>query len=208
MANKKWLLKILALQFVFLSLIGGLLLYWNLVEPQPGQAMSAVGATTLWTGTAQPVALAEAEMRTRHIAHAWASDATLSRAEATWRPTGEWTHIELPPTGWSFYYYSPAQSAVMTVAVQEDKVLSTPATDVTNKPATLAGFPPTQDASVAWLTFHAAGGEHFLKEHPGATVQLRLQMADGRLTWFVLAFTPEARLQVRVDAETGLLQQP
>lgn len=208
MADKKWLFRILALQLLFLSLIGGLLLYWNISDPQPSQAMSVMGATTLWTGTAQPIALTDAEMRARPIVHVWSNDATLTRVEATWRPVSEWTHVELPPTGWSFYYYSPAQSAVMAVAVQEDKVLSTPATEVTNKPATLAEFPPTQDASVAWLTFHAAGGEHFLKEHPGATVQLRLQMADGRPTWFALAFTPEARLQVRIDAETGLLQQP
>ncbi|MEJ5312611.1 MAG: hypothetical protein WHX52_22835 [Anaerolineae bacterium] len=207
MTNKKWLLKIFALQLLFLSLSGGLLLYWNIFAPQPSQAMSAVDAATLWTGTAQPVVLAEAEMRARHIAHAWAGDATLSRVEATWRPVGEWTRDELPPAGWSFYYYSPAQSAVMAVAVKEDKVLSTPATNVFNKPATLEGFPPTQDASVAWLTFRAAGGERFLKEHPGAAVQIRLQKVDGRLAWFVLAFTPEARFQVRIDAETGQLQQ-
>jgi hypothetical protein len=206
MTNKRWWIKILALQFLFLCFIGALLLYGNVFNQYPGQAPQAVSAATLWTGEAQPVTLASAEIRARDVANAWANDATLSRVEATWRPASDWTHTESPPVAWSFYYYSPAQSAVMAVAIQEDEVLPTPATTVPNTPASLEGFPPAQNESVAWLTFRAAGGERFLKEHPGAAVQLRLQMVEGRPTWIVLAFAPQAYLQVHINAETGQLQ--
>ncbi|HQE92676.1 MAG TPA: hypothetical protein PLH19_00720 [Anaerolineae bacterium] len=206
MAHKKWLYPFFVLQLLFVSLIGAFFLlrsYSNIQQADP--SLPAVAAATHWTGVATPVTLADAATRAGIEAQAWANDAALSRVEATWRPGDEWIDIESPPVSWSFYYYSPAHSAVMSVAVQGEEVLPTPATMLPYSPTLLSGFPPPQGVEVAWLTFRAAGGEDFLQAHSGAAVQFRLQMASGKPTWFILAFTPQARLQISIDAETGLL---
>jgi len=210
MAKKRWWYVLIAVQVLFLALAGAILFTRGGLERQrPAQLpTTAGGATTVWTGESPPVALADAEALAGTAARAWAADAILARVEATWRPTGEWMYIESLPVSWSFSYYSSAKRAVMPVAVSGEKVLTTAQLALPGPLTPLASFPPAQDVDVAWLTFRAAGGERFLQEHSGAAVQLRLQMADGRPTWFVLAFTPEAHFQVNVDAETGLLAQP
>ena len=191
MKDKQLLRRILMLQFAFLFMICALLLYWNVFDSHnPHQSPRAVAAATLWTGTATPVKLVDAEIRAGNMARTWATDAVLTRVETTWRPVGEWRYAESPPVDWSFYYYSPAQRAVKAVAVHENQILPTAATTIPNTPLLLERFPPTQDVSVIWLTFRAAGGDSFLREHARAAVQLRLQMIENRPTWVVLAFTP------------------
>lgn len=207
MAHKNWLGTLIVLQLVVFFLAGAFLFAEDVFSIQhPGQPPSAATGATLWTGTSPSTALADAATRAGHEALAWANDAMLSKVEAAWRPTGEWAEVESPPVSWSFYYYSPDQSAVKSIAVQGEDILSTPATMIPNSLTPLAGFPPSQGIEVAWLTFRAAGGDDFLEEH-AAVVHFRLQMASGKPVWLVLAFSPQARFQVSVDAETGLLLQ-
>lgn len=207
MAKKKWLGTVIIVAFTLFSLVGVYLLAGDVFDiHQSLRASSTVAGATLWTGTSPQVSLADAATRAENEARAWANDAVLSKVEATWRPTGEWTEVESPPVSWSFYYYSPAQGAVKSIAMQGEEIFSTPATMIPNSLTPLANFPPAQGIDVAWLTFRAAGGEDFLKEH-SAAVHFRLQMVSGKPVWIVLAFTPEARLQFSIDAETGLLVQ-
>lgn len=207
MSNARWIFYAVGLLLILLM---GLALVWGALSGRlPGALAPAAEAQGVqWTGLAPPIDFAAAEQPARAAAQAWAADAALIRVEATWRPTGEWITTESPPVSWTYYYFAASQGAVKSISVRGEQLFDTPATAVPNQPRTLAAFPPPTTVETAWLTFRAAGGEDFLKANEGAAVQLQLRPTAEGDQWQVVAFTPQANMQVIVDAETGLLRNP
>ncbi|HPD42020.1 MAG TPA: hypothetical protein PLD43_10725 [Anaerolineae bacterium] len=210
MSHERWMLYAVAL---LLLLLVGVALVWGALNGRLPQiagsgAPEADTQPVLWTGLAPPIDMAAAEEAARLKVQTWAADAVLVRAEASWRPTGEWITTESPPVSWTYYYYAPSQQAVKTVSVRGEQFFDIPATDVPAPPRSLAAFPPTATVESAWLTFRAAGGEDFLKTHENAMVQLQLRPTAEVDRWVVSAFDPTATLQVTIDAVTGLMLNP
>ncbi|OQA22315.1 MAG: hypothetical protein BWY63_00887 [Chloroflexi bacterium ADurb.Bin360] len=210
MKNERWIFYAVGL---LLLLLVGFVLIWGALSgrlPQvagPG-AQNAEAQSVLWTGLAPPIDYAAAEQTAHVKAQAWAADATLIRAEATWRPTGEWITTESPPVSWTYIYYAASESAVKSVSMRGEQLFDTPATEVPNAPRGLNEFPPATPVESAWLTFRAAGGEEFLKTNENAAVQLQLQATPEGDRWVISAFNPTAKHQVTIDATTGLLLNP
>ena len=155
-----------------------------------------------WSGASSGVTLAEAEQQARPQALSWASDARLIKVTASWRPKVDDLQLETPPITWALIYYSPSKEAMATAHVDADSFAWGKSRPLGVDAEALTPFPPAQKIRVAWLSFRAAGGEAFLAEHPGATVQFSLRNVDG-LVWTVLAFTRTAKFEVDVDADTG-----
>jgi hypothetical protein len=173
-------------------------------RPAHGAGPERGPSPTPWVGAAPAVALSDGEAMARESARAWAADAALLKAEAMWQPAGGWVEVDSPPVSWSYYYYSVGGRAITAVAVHGERAFVAPAVQVSHVPATLRVFPPPQGDAVAWLSFRGAGGDDFLAAHPGAIVQLTLRQA-GQPVWLVAAYTPEDRLEVAVDATSGLV---
>ncbi|MBN1919648.1 MAG: hypothetical protein JW892_00265 [Anaerolineae bacterium] len=210
MKNERWIFY--AVGLVLLLLVGAALVWGALSGrlPQlanPG-AQDAAAQSVLWTGLAPPIDFAAAEQAAQVKAQSWATDATLIRVEATWRPTGEWITTESPPVSWTYIYYAASESAVKSVSMRGEQLFETPATTVPNQPLSLSAFPPAATVESAWLTFRAAGGEEFLKTNENAAVQLQLQATPEGDRWVISAFNPTAKLRVTIDATTGLLLNP
>ncbi len=213
MSGERWIFYAVGL---LLLLLVGVALVWGALSGRLPGMTPAVGTsapddeaqTVLWTGLAPPIDFAATEKMTYAQAQRWAADAVLIRAEATWRPTGEWMTTESPPVSWTYLYFSASEGAVKSVSVRGEQLFDTPATDVPNQPRSLAAFPPATPVESAWLTFRAAGGEEFLKTHENAAVQLQLQATAEGDRWVISAFNQEANMRVTIHADTGLLLTP
>lgn len=206
MNNGRWIFYVIGLLLILLM---GMALLWGVLSQQASRAPTPPQQQgVLWTGLAPPIDLAAAEQQARAAALTWAADAILMRVEATWRPTGEWIQTESPPVSWAYYYYAASQGAILSLSVRGEELFTTPATTIPNPPRTLAAFPPATTVEMAWLTFRAAGGEEFLKTNTGAAVQLQLRATAEGDRWVITAFSPEANMQMSIDADTGLLLNP
>jgi len=164
--------------------------------------------TQQWRGSAITVTLVQAVQRAEPRAKAWASDATLIWINGKWRPGRDWTQTNMPQPAWSLYYYSPSAQAMASVAVGEEDVFWVPPVRMRSSPAPLSTLPPAYDIDVAWISFRASGGDAFLKEHPGAMIDFRLQQEGERLVWSVSAFRDNAQLAVSMDAQSGTVILP
>jgi len=185
------------------TLLVGVLLLWQVsrdTKNVPGRY------TTTWNGLAPPIPLRDAEGRAAERAGRWASDARLFKVQASWRPPADMLQVEKLPVAWSFYYYSANQAEVAVVTVNGDKVFWAPPIAITSSPSALSVFPPVHGAESAWVSFQAAGGEAFLREHADALVQYRLRRTDEGIHWTVFAFGGGDHFEVVVDAETGLVR--
>jgi len=156
-----------------------------------------------WTGASPRITLEEAVQQAAPRALAWADDARLVKVTASWRPSAAGVQIETPPVAWVLLYYSPTKRAIAAAHVHGESFSWGRSRRMDVAVEALTPFPPPHGIRVAWLGFLAAGGDDFLNMHPEATVQFSLRR-KAQLSWNVLAFTPQARFEVDVDAETGL----
>ncbi len=161
-----------------------------------------------WAGKGEGLALDVAASQAAARAHLWAQDAFLVRAEATWRPGSARKVEHLPPLVWSFYYYSPSESSLASVAVTNTRSFWVPPMEIPTPPPRLTTFPPPTSADIAWLSFRAAGGDTFLRDHPDALVYLRLRQWEGRTTWEIAAVHHGQRHAALVDAQSGRVIEP
>ncbi|MGQ9804001.1 MAG: hypothetical protein ACUVSH_09220 [Anaerolineae bacterium] len=162
-------------------------------------------AAVRWAGVAAPVPLETGAQRARERAVAWQPDAVLVRVEASFRPgTRYWDALQLPVT-WSYTYYSPSARALATVAVNAEKTFWIPPMEAPQPPRPVVPFPPAYAVNRMWMTFRGAGGEEFLRQHPNALVSICLRMGEREPVWEVNAVEGDARLTVRMSAETGVV---
>lgn len=199
MTNKSWLLLLLGLG---LLLVLGVFLLWRVSSGSLVTPPEVPQNKTSWTGLSPFVSLQEAEQQATARTQAWAVDAQLIKASAVWKPSAEWLEVEQPPVAWSFYYYSAANEAIASPTVRGGEVFWSPPLEVAMAPTPLNDFPPPHGVNVAWLSFLGAGGEDFLRQHAGATVQFQLKQRDVPV-WIVTAFTPEAHTEIKIDATSG-----
>ncbi|MBN1179862.1 MAG: PepSY domain-containing protein [Anaerolineae bacterium] len=159
-----------------------------------------------WDGTGLPISLEGALRRAEERALAWQADAILVRVDGTWRPGVERLERQVLPVPWSFYYYSPSAQALASAVVDADSTFWIPPLPMRGDPlAELAPFPPAYEPHQVWLTFRGAGGDQFVRTHPDAVVTMVLHMEDGRPVWKMMAISEGYYIEVRIDAETGLV---
>ncbi len=165
-------------------------------QPQPRRVRSAVTSA---------VPLEEAGQRAAARAATWAPDAVLVRVEGAWQVNPGWEQISVPPVAWSFYFFSAAERSLAAAVIHDDTLLWVPPFEILVQPRTLTGYPPAYGADGAWLSFRAAGGDLFLRQHPEAQVHFRLQAGPQGATWTVAAFDMGEYLRVLVDPQSGRL---
>lgn len=108
-------------------------------------------------------------------AQAWADDAQLWRAQATWPMNRD---LQAPPAAWTFTFYSPSRgtTAMINTTVGGARLLRTRPTS--NAP-NLAEVDEWQiDSSEAFALLYESGGEAFLTVHPKHTMMLTLQLEE------------------------------
>ena len=164
-------------------------------QPQPRRVRSAVTSSVSLEVAGQRAAVRAAE---------WAPDAVLVRVEGAWYVRPGWEQVTVPPVAWSFYFFSPAAKSLAAVVIDDETLLWVPPFEILIQPRPLAGYPPAYGADGAWLTFRAAGGDLFLRQHPEAQVHFRLQAAPpSDATWTVSAFDMGEYLRVIIDPQSG-----
>lgn len=156
-------------------------------------------------GVTSAVSLLDATERAEKRIAAWAQDAVLVRAEASWYLSGGWERIDRPPVAWAFYYYSASESCLASVVIDDDVLLWVPPLEIPIVPRSLTIYPPDYGIDVTWQTFRAAGAEAFLKAHPEAQVSFRLQQVGERPAWLVSAFDAGEFFRVTIDAQSGIV---
>ena len=151
------------------------------------------------------VSLEDAGARARERAEVWAADAVLVRVESSWYAVPGWQDMTVPPLAWGFLFYSPADGTLATIVVDDTELLWVPPAAIPVVPAAIETFPPAYAPDLAWVTFLAAGGEAFILDHPQAQVTFRLGPGNGGLMWTVSAFHDGARVEVTLDADSGIV---
>lgn len=162
---------------------------------------------TLLTVTASPtpaVPTAEEALRSaKEVALGWRSDARLVSVSATWG----WARREsllAGPTGWSFVFYSPSAGEIQYVGVGPEGASLDRRFPAPIPPETVEEGDWRFQAADALLLFLVSGGEQYLRDHPAASVSLRLGVEAGRVVWTILAVEGDKEpLILRVDARTG-----
>ncbi len=191
------------LLIVFLTLAAVLAAGVILLSGGPSAAPSP--SSVRWTGVSAPPPLEMSVQKAGERAAAWQRDAVLVRVEASFRPGTRWLEAQTLPVTWLFTYYSPSARALATVGINAEKVLWIPPQEVLEPPQALPSFPPPYGVDKMWLTFQGAGGEEFIRQHPGAMVHIALQMENGTPVWEVSAVEENAHFSVRIHAETGIV---
>jgi len=179
----------------------------NLLPQLEEVAAGRPGATTgpVRQEATADVPLIEAHARAESRAVDWSEDAVLVRVEANWNVTADWNATALPPFAWSFLFYAPSEGTLATVVVDDTELLWVPPAAVPVVPVAIETFPPAYAPDLAWLTFLAAGGDTFIQDHPQAQVTFRLAPDDAALMWTVSAFHDGDRVQVTLDAQSGVV---
>jgi hypothetical protein len=183
-------------------------LLWNLAPLLSAQGSTASRPQAVHRGVTSAVMLPDAFLRAQARAADWAGDAYLVRAEAAWYIAEEWTRVEAPQVAWAFTYFSPAAASLASVVINDSATLWVPPFEVTITPTPLGDALPAHGVETAWLSFRAAGGDAFLTAHPGSQVTFRLQQRDGRPTWSVSAFGDGDFMEIRIDAQSGVVSRP
>ena len=151
------------------------------------------------------VSLEDAGARARERAEAWSADAVLVRVESSWYVVPGWQGMALPPLAWGFLFYSPSEGTLATVVVGDTELLWVPQVEIPVVPIAIETFPPAYAPHLVWVTFLAAGGEAFVRDHPRAQVTFRLQPGDDGVMWTVSAFQEDAGVEVSLDAHSGIV---
>jgi hypothetical protein len=149
------------------------------------------------------VPLEDAGRRAATRAQAWSPDATLVRVEGTWDLVPGWEQVKVPPIAWSFYYYSGANRELAAVVVDDDELLWVPPFPIPITPRALTTYPPPYGVEETWLTFLAAGGNLFLRQHDDAQVHFRLHSGTRSVIWTVSAFDTGDYVRILIDPRTG-----
>ncbi len=187
------LVLLVTLAFILLSLLN--------VIGTPTTA-APTGKTQIWRAADSGLTLEASAQQAAARAQTWAADAVLIRAEAAWRPGAEGRQLDVPPVTWSFYYYSPALHALASVVVAREQLFWVPPLEISYAPKIIPTL-PRYGIEVAWLSFRAAGGDNFLRQHPEAMVDFRLRPHTSGVVWSVAAFESKDYLEVLIDAESG-----
>ncbi len=177
------------------------------LRSSPSQPASSQSQDTeLWQGGTSALTLIESVQRVEPEVRTWAEDAVLVRAEAAWRAPAAWQTVDRPEVAWSLYYYSAVERALISVVVDEDALFWVPPMEMFTAPVPIQPFPPAYESDRVWLSFRAAGGEEFLREHPQALIDFRLRhKQDMGVVWVVSALHDGASFEVNVDAQSGLV---
>ncbi len=189
------LVLLVTLAFILLSLLN--------VVGAPTTA-APTGKTQIWRAADSGLTLEASAQQAKARAQTWAADAVLIRAEAAWRPGAQGRQLDVPPVTWSFYYYSPALRTLASVVVGRDQLFWVPPLEISYAPKIIPAL-PQHGIEVAWLSFRAAGGEDFLRQHPEAMVDFRLRPHTDGVVWSVAAFEGQDYLEVLIDAESGVV---
>ncbi len=152
--------------------------------------------------------LADAALLAEERARDWAEDATLVRAEGNWIASPGWQRVDVPPIVWAFSYYSPSRGELAAVTIRDGEILWVPPRAIPIIPQPLVDFPPASGADAVWLSFRAANGEAFLRDHPNTQVRFVLQSREGAPTWTVSARQDSGQVQVNMDARSGVVSVP
>ncbi len=193
-----------ALVLVILALTGVLaLLLWNLAPLVDAHNRMGARPRVIRRGVTSVVGLAEAHVRAQERAAGWANDAYLVRVEAAWYLTPGQAAASNPPVAWAFTYFSPVESSLVGVVIDDETTLWVPPLEIPMVPTPLGDELPPHGVETAWLSFRAADGQDFVEQHPEAQVTFRLQQSDGRPTWTVSAYADDGFVDVRLDAVTG-----
>ena len=156
----------------------------------------------VWVAKDAQMTLAEALQQADVRARAWADDALFIRAAAAWRPGETWMQAGEPPVTWSFYYFAQSKRSLKSFVIGGEQVLEVPPIEISYIPKVIPAL-PSYEVDVAWLSFRAGGGDDFLRAHPQAMVDFRLQPKDDIVVWRVSAFEGKDYLEVLMDAESG-----
>ena len=196
-ARKKWIAVVVAVGLVLdLALVGYVVyLLWN----------RGSGAVTVpSTPTQELVELWDAYEQARAAAQAQAEDAQLVSAKTQWQAVSEQELLD-GTGGWSFVFYSRANSHTLDVVVNTGKAQVVKETRVWTDSSVLPEGAWRVGPRDALLVFLAYDGRLFLEQHPQAMVDLHLgDNGEGKVVWTLVALDPEDRslLPVLIDAET------
>lgn len=182
-------------------------LLFNLLPLLAGAEPAQPAVRKVRSSVTSAVSLQDAGDRAAARVQEWTPDAQLVRVEGTWYITRGWEQFNVPPVAWGFYYYARSQNSLVSVFIDDDEVLWVPPFEIPTTPRSLTDYPPAYGADSAWLTFRAAGGDLFLRQHPQAQVTLRLQAGDEGPAWTISAFDEGEFTRVVIDAQTGLIIQ-
>ena len=113
------------------------------------------------------------------LAQAWAEDARLWRAQATW-PAG--ADFGAAASGWVYTFYSPSRQEMAYVSAAPGTVALARTQPATAHPALVATEKWQIDSQTAVDLLLRSGGRAFLSIHEEASMILTL-VADGQLRW-------------------------
>ncbi|MCU0520058.1 MAG: PepSY domain-containing protein [Anaerolineae bacterium] len=193
---------------ILLLVVTLLLLLWNLAPLVGADSRTGAQPRVTLRGVTSNVSLADAHARAGDRAAAWAADAYLVRAEAAWYLTPGQAGMAVPPVAWAFTYFSKATASLAGVVIDDDTTLWVPPFEIPMVPTPLGSGVPAYGVDTAWLSFRAAGGDAFVREHPEAQVSFRLQQSEGRPVWTVSAYADGEFTEVRLDAVSGSVLTP
>lgn len=203
MSRLEWVLSgILALLIIVIAVM--MLLFWNLnrqqsalpAAPEEASAGQEMAEVTTTASTAQ-----EAYELAHPTAQAWAEDARLLSASATWAEGASFTTED---AGWSLLFYSPERSETGLVSVSKGRarLLRNSATNRSLLPLSLENWQVDSPAVIDTLMAH--GGEEFVQMHNQATLSLTFNALDA-LQWQAQLIDREQQtiLTVEIDPISG-----
>jgi hypothetical protein len=185
------------------------ILLFNLVPLVAGVEPAQPRMRIVRSSVTSAVSLQDAGGRAEKRALAWAPDAFLVRVEGSWHVTPGWEQFNVPPIAWGFYYYSPSERSLVAVFINDEVLLWVPPLAVPTVPRSLPGYRPAYGAEGAWLTFRAAGGDLYLRQHPEAQINFRLHTGTDLVpVWTVSAFDEGEYIRILIDPDSGLVLSP
>ncbi|MCX8067461.1 MAG: hypothetical protein N3B68_06540 [Anaerolineae bacterium] len=133
----------------------------------------------------------------------WRSDARLVSVSAAWSGARR-EALLAGPSGWTFLFYSPSAGEIQYVGVGPEGASLGRRFPAPTPPETVEEEDWRLQAADALLLFLVSGGEQYLRDHPAASVSLRLGVEAGRAVWTILAVEETKEpLILRLDARTG-----
>ncbi len=199
MSRIEWILG--ALLVVLLIVVAGLAftLWYQPAQPNAatmGQPVNTAGQTAM-------AALVAAEREAGN----WQADAKLLTVSSSWAAR-EGRSYSSGISSWAFTYYSPAETAVAQITVNNNQ--ASPAlisdTDVVLTPMEISGGWKVDSPEAVNLALES-GGNDFLSSKRDTSLTMSLNTAgdNGRVEWLISLFDEQSEdfIAVRLDATSG-----
>lgn len=171
----------------------------GLPQPQPTHTVAFVQVTGL--NQSEPA---------RAAAQAWASDAQLVSANASWPKVVNKAQVG-EPTLWTYRFYSPAKARLLFVSVAPEGQLDRieHVAPVTLPPRTIVADSWVIDSSAALAIWLDYGGDKVLGNNPGLEmlIQLRGVSNNPNPIWMVIGLNNQTQEThtVVIDAQQGIV---